>query len=98
MQINITARHIDVTPAIEEYIRRKAERLPRYFDRVQQIDVVLERMPNEYKVEILTDVEKHRDFVATGSHEDLYACVDVVCDRAVRQLTDWKQRIKQHKA
>jgi ribosome-associated translation inhibitor RaiA len=32
--------------------------------------------------------------VANSEHRDLYACVDVVSDRAVRQLHEWKDRIR----
>ena len=97
MQINITGRHMSVTTPIEEYIHRKVDRLPRHFDRVQQISVVIEKQPNAYHVEILVDVEGHKDFVANGTHEDLYACVDVTVDRSVRQLTDFKEKLRQHK-
>lgn len=97
MQVNITGRHLTITPPIEEYIRKKTERILRHFDRVQEIRVVAEKLANEYHVEILTDVEHHKDFVANGTHEDLYACVDITVDRAVRQLTDWKEKLRQHK-
>jgi putative sigma-54 modulation protein len=97
MQVNIVGRHMTLTPAIEEYIHRKMEKLPRHFDRVQQIEVIVQKETNEYHVEIVTDVEHHRDFIANGRHEDLYACVDITTDRAVRQLSDWKDRLRQHK-
>lgn len=97
MQVNITGRHLTITAPIEEYIRKKTERILRHFDRVQEIRVVAEKLANEYHVEILTDVEHHKDFVANGTHEDLYACVDITVDRAVRQLTDWKEKLRQHK-
>ena len=97
MQVNISGRHLSVTPPIEEYIHKKSERLPRHFDRVQQIDVVIEKQPNDFHVEIIVDVEGHNDFIANGTHEDLYACVDLTIDRAVRQLTDWKEKLRRHK-
>jgi putative sigma-54 modulation protein len=97
MQVNIVGRHFTLTPAIEEYIHRKTEKLPRFFDRVQQIEVIVQKETNEYHVEIVTDVEHHRDIVANGRHEDLYACVDLATDRAIRQLTDWKSRLREHK-
>jgi ribosome-associated translation inhibitor RaiA len=45
-------------------------------------------------VEVMSDVERHRDFVANCNHRNLYACVDLVTDRAVRQLHEWKDRIR----
>lgn len=96
MQINLSAKHMTLTAPIEEYARRKAERLPRYFDRIQSVDVVISKDRVGFSVEIRTDVEHHDDFIATSSNEDLYACIDLTLDRAIRQLTDHKSRIRNH--
>jgi putative sigma-54 modulation protein len=97
MQTVISGKHFVVTPAIEEYIRKKAERIRKHFDRVQAIYVVCEKEPKGYHVEVRTDVEHHEDFVANAREEDLYACVDVAVDRATRQITDHKDRVRDHK-
>ncbi len=97
MQTTITAKHITVTPAIEEYINRKTDRIRKHFDRVQGIYVVLEKEPIGYHVEVKTDVEHHEDFVANAKHDDLYACVDLCVDRSIRQITDYKDRVRNHK-
>lgn len=96
MQITITGKQMDLTPAIEEYVRKKVEKLPRYFDRIQQVDVTVTKEANEFRVEIRTDVERHADFIARGDHADLYACVDLVIDRSIRQLTDHKSKLRNH--
>lgn len=97
MQITISSKHIPLTPAIEQYARRKVEKFPRYFDRIQQVGVVIDKSRNGYTVEIRTDVEHHEDFVATSEHEDLYACIDLSVDRAVRQITDHKSKTRDNK-
>ncbi len=97
MQINISGKHLTLTPAIESYARKKVEKLPRYFDRIQAIDVIIDKVKNGYCVEIRTDVEHHGDFVARSEHDDLYACIDLTSDRSVRQLTDHKSRLRDHK-
>jgi ribosome-associated translation inhibitor RaiA len=48
-------------------------------------------------VEVKTDVAGHEDFIANQRHDDLYACIDLVMDRADRQITDWKNRIRDHR-
>src|SRR5262245_47525191 len=96
MLINIIPKNMSLTPAIEDYARKKVEKLPRYFDRIQSVDVIIEKRNTGYAVEILTDVEHHEDFVATSSHDDLYACIDLTVDRSIRQLTDHKSRIRNH--
>jgi len=94
MQINISAKHMSLTPAIEEYARKKVEKLPRYYDRIQQVEVVVEKDKTGYRVEVRTDVEHHDDFIATSTHDDLYACVDLAVDRSIRQLTDHKNKLR----
>ena len=94
MQINVSARHVELTPPIEKYVRSKCERILRFFDRIQAIEVVLDKAPHGYIVEVLADVEHHEDFVAKSEDNDLYACVDRTVDKAIRQLNDWKERIR----
>ena len=94
MHVTISAKHMDLTAPIRAYIERKMARLPHFFDRLQEVRVVIERVPNGYHVEVLSDVERHRDFVANSNHRNLYACIDLVADRAVRQLHEWKDRIR----
>ena len=32
MQLNVTARHLELTPSLSQYVRRKVEKAQRYFD------------------------------------------------------------------
>ncbi len=97
MQVKFSSKHVQVTPAIEEYASKKIEKFPRYFNRVQQVEVVIDTARNGYTVEIITDVEHHDSFVATSNHEDLYACLDLGIDRSLRQLKDHKSRLRDNK-
>ena len=97
METKITARHFDHTEAIESYAAKKLEKFPRYFDRIQQVEALIDKMKNGYKVEIITTVEHHEPFVASSEHDDLYACIDLVIDRAVRQLSDHKSKLRDNK-
>jgi putative sigma-54 modulation protein len=97
MQIKISSKHMELTEAIESYATKKAEKLHKFFDRIQQIDVVIDKTKNGYTTEIITDVEHHEPFVATGDHDDLYACIDLGVDRAARQLKDHKSKLRDHK-
>ncbi|MHC4128540.1 MAG: ribosome hibernation-promoting factor, HPF/YfiA family [Planctomycetota bacterium] len=97
MQVNISSKHMQMTPAIEEYASKKIEKFPRYFNRVQQVEVVIDKARNGYTVEIITNVEHHEAFVATSSHGDLYACLDVGIDKSIRQLKDHKSRMRDNK-
>ena len=97
MQFNIRSKHMELTSAIEDYATKKMERFERYFDRIQQVDLVIDKSKNGYTIEILTDVEHHDPFVSQCTHDDLYACIDITVDRSVRQLTDHKSRLRDNK-
>ena len=97
MQINVKGKHLEITEAIDSYVRKKAERLVRYFDKVQSIDCVIEKEPSGYHVEFIVDVEHHDDFIVNYRDADLYAAIDLAIDREARQLSDHKQRTRDHK-
>ncbi len=97
MQVKISSKHMQATEAIEAYAAKKIEKFPRYFNRIQQVEVVIDKAKNGYIVEIITDVEHHEPFVANSTHEDLYACLDLGIDRSLRQLKDHKSRLRDSK-
>ena len=95
MRIDVIGKHIEITDAIRAHAESKAGKLPRYFDGTQAIQVVIEQVKNsEFAVDIVVDVEKHDDFIARGTGSDLYKCIDQAVEKAVRQLTDFKERLK----
>ena len=92
MQVNVVGRHVNVTPEIMKYATIRAEKLPHYTDRVQQVDVIIGMEGSEYTCEIKVDVAGHQDFIATSQESEINASIDLAHDRAVRQLTDWKEK------
>jgi ribosome-associated translation inhibitor RaiA len=43
------------------------------------------------------DSEKHDTFVASQAGPDVYECVDHSIDKMARQLTDFKEKLKNNK-
>ena len=86
-----------MTPAIEEYIVGKSEKLTRFYDHIEQIDVKIEKTTHGYTSEIIVDVEHHDPIIANNEVNDMHASVDGCIDRAVRQLTDLKSRLRDDK-
>lgn len=97
MQINISTKHTELTPMIEEYALKKAKRLTRYFDRTESIEVVLDKTKNSYETEIIVMLEHSDPIIARAESPDLYACIDQCIDRATRQLTDHKSKLRDSK-
>ena len=67
MQISISTRHGDPTPAIEEYITKKAERFTRYFDRISSIEFVVDHQKSMHLIECIIRVEHSEPLVSHAS-------------------------------
>ena len=97
MNITITTRHSDATAAIEEYITKKAEKIPHYFDRVSAIEVVVDHQKSEHLVECIVSVSHGDPLVSHASSDDMYAAIDKCTDRAIRQVSDLKSNLQDHR-
>jgi len=97
MQIKFVSKHVPLTPAIEQYSEKKLDKFPRFFDRIQEIELTIDKSRIGYAIEIRTSVEHHDDFIATSEDPDLYACIDLGVDRAIRQLKDHKSKLRDQK-
>lgn len=100
MRIDVVGKHLDITEALRGFAEQKAAKLVKHFDDgVQLITVRLEQLAHNkgFHAEVTVDVIKHDDFVANATAPDLYAAIDEAVDKAARQLTDFKEQIKQGK-
>ncbi len=97
MRINVSSKNLDMTPTIEEYAQTKAEKLTRFYDRIEQIGVKIEKTTHGFIVELITDVEHHDNIISTSENDDMYAAIDSCVDKSVRQLTDLKNKLRDHK-
>ncbi len=99
MEIVVTGKHLEITPAIKQYATDKASKLPRYYDRIQLIEVLAAKSDNhhEHEAEIIAHVEHSEPFVGRVQHADLYACIDGAVDKLERQLTDHKEKVRKRK-
>ncbi len=99
MRIEVIGKHMEVTAAIRAYAEQKSAKLPKHFDGVQMITYRLEQDPHKkgFHCEIVCDVEKHDDFVGNAHHADLYVAIDEAIDKVARQLTTFKEKLKQGK-
>ena len=99
MEIVVTGKHLEITPAIKQYATDKASKLPRYFDRVQLIEVLAAKSDNhhEHEAEIIVHIEHADPLVGRAQNSDLYACIDAAVDKLERQLTDHKEIVRKRK-
>jgi putative sigma-54 modulation protein len=95
VQVNISARHGNLSPATQEKISEKVERLKRFFDRLTSIQVTVDLKHREsVEVELKVSAEHTRDFVATEAATELFAALDRVVRKIEQQLRKHKEKIQ----
>lgn len=101
MNVVVSARHMDVTPALKTFATEKANKLTKYYDRIQEIEVILdtgkELGKNHSKVEMIVNAEHKNMFVAHHDDGDAYAGIDACVDKLERQLSEHKKKIRNRK-
>lgn len=96
MQVNITARHLELTQALADYVRKKVERCERYFDQLVWAQVIL----TVEKYRQVAEVVIHASKITFRSKEesiDLYAAIDLASDKIEKQLKKHKEIAKIHR-
>jgi putative sigma-54 modulation protein len=98
VRITITARHVKVTDKMKDYAREKLKKLERYFDRISNINVILDHQGTDHICEINISTETHNQLSAiVRNQDDIHAAVDLCIDKSHRQLRKLKEKIKGHK-
>ena len=95
MNLQISGHHLEVTPAIHDYVTGKIERVVRHFDNLIDVNVIL----SVDKLKQIAEVTVH----LAGKHvhveaveEDLYAAIDSLADKLDRQIQKHKQKLQDH--
>lgn len=101
MRIDIIGRGIDITDAIREHAAEKASKLTRYFDHIQAITLNCTRPDHShhasFNVELIIDIEHHKDMVCNAQGDDLYLAIDGVVQKGSRMLAEYKDKLKTEK-
>ena len=92
MQINISGHHVDVTPALKDYVNSKLERLERHSEQITSTDVTLVVEKSRQKAEATVRLAG-ADLFATSESEDMYAAIDALTDKLDRQLIKHKEKV-----
>jgi putative sigma-54 modulation protein len=100
MNLTISGHHIDVTPAIREYVQNKLERVRRHFDQLIDVSVILSvdnltEKEKRQKAEINLRMSGKTVFVESAA-QDLYAAIDTLIDKLDRQVMKHKDKVQNH--
>jgi len=100
MNLTISGHHVELTPAIREYVQGKLERIKRHFDHVIDIAVILTvDKPSEKEKRQRAEVNLHvrgKDLHAESIADNLYAAIDMLIDKLDRQVIKYKTKQQDH--
>jgi len=97
MQLSVTGHHVEVTPALRDYVTEKLKRIERHFDHVSDVHCVLtvEKLLHKAEATIhLSGGTIHAD----STKEDMYAAIDGLIDKLDRQVRKHKEKRTDHHA
>jgi len=97
VQLTITGRHVDVTDAMRDYARQRAERLSDHFLRLNRMQVTLDINNGAYEAEFIAVPRRGRSLVAHARTGGMYKAIDAAADRLEQQLRRLKEKVKDHR-
>ncbi len=97
MQFNLTGHHVDITPALRDYVTTKIEKVERHFGNVTDAHVILTVEKLRHKAEATIHVSGGNIY-ADAVEEDMYAAIDGLVDKLNRQVKRHKEKLKAHHA
>ena len=95
MQIKINGHHVEVTPALHDYVMKKFEKIERHFDRVNNVNVVLSVEKLRHKAEA-TVLLNGAEVFADSEDDNMYAAIDSLVDKLDRQVKKHKEKKSDH--
>ena len=93
MRYNIIGKRMEVTQALDEKVRKKIQKLEKYFGDNVEAKVVLSAIKNKHIVE-LTITSDGLLFRAEDVSEDMYTSIDTVIDLIIRQVRKNRTRLE----
>jgi len=91
MNLQLTGRHLEITPAIRGYVNEKFGKIKRHFDHVIDMNIILSVNKLQQKAEATIHISGKNLFVECED-ENLYAAIDMLVDKLERQVRRHKEK------
>jgi putative sigma-54 modulation protein len=95
MNLQISGHHLEITPALRDYVTGKLEKVTRHFDHVIDVSTILSVEKLKQKAEVTVHLSG-KDIYVESIDEDLYAAIDILADKLDRQVQKYKQKMQDH--
>ncbi len=91
--VKVTGRHLQITPAINDYATKKIESLHLDYPKIIEAHVILEVEKYRHSAEVILVCSNHITIEACEETDDMYAALDQVTDKVARQMRKYKTRL-----
>lgn len=96
MQIQVSGRQVEVTPALREYAVTKLERIARHFEQLHDVSVVLSLEKLVHRAEATISAARKKVLHAEFEASDMYAAIDGLSDKLDTQMRKHKEKLTDH--
>ncbi|MCE5194206.1 MAG: ribosome-associated translation inhibitor RaiA [Nitrospiraceae bacterium] len=97
MNIIITGRHMEITPALKEYAEKRISKFEKYLANIQEAVVTFSvEKKYRHKVEVLIKVNGVM-MQAESTTEEIYSAIDEVVDKLEKQLKKYKEKLSSYR-
>lgn len=96
MNLHITGHHLEITPALHDYLKNKFTRISNHFDHVIDVKVTLSVEKLVQKAEVSLHVPGN-DLHLACSDENMYSAIDLLTDKLDRQILKHKEKQGDHR-
>lgn len=91
MNLNLTGHHLEITPAIRDYVTSKFDRIMRHFDHVIDVNVILSVEKLKQKAEANVHI-RGKDIFVECDDSNMYAAIDTLVGKLDRQILRHKEK------
>jgi putative sigma-54 modulation protein len=92
MQISVSGHHVQITEAIEQYIRKKLRRLEKHYQPIINSQVILTVDKNVQKAETRIHISGAEVFAEAQSN-NLYTSIDKMVKKLDRKMIEMKRKL-----
>ena len=96
MNLHLTGHHLQLTPAIRDYVAAKLARITHHFDHVIDVNVILSVEKLRQKIEASVRV-RGKDIFCESIDTDMYAAIDSLVDKLDRTIIKHKEKNLEHR-
>ncbi|CAK9885955.1 MAG: Ribosome-associated inhibitor A [Candidatus Erwinia impunctatus] len=85
MVLNITSKHLEITPAIRQHVEERLAKLEKWQTHLINPHIVLSKETNEFVADATINTPNGQ-LIASAKHDDMYAAINELINKLERQL------------